>query len=1459
MSVLKRGVNGYTLSVVDGKPNKVISVPVLLFTVLEDDLILAYTGSRQPLQIICLKDASVRGFLHGHESSVRALCKGYSSSCFSASDDGEVIHWSMNKMDIIHRFCVRVDANSIQSSETRLFVGSQGSILTVDLSNYTIIDRLDTLQGEPILSIRGDDLLSAFPFNGLPPNLLVWKIKDDLKLSSADYSFHTDSPICVDHDETYIYISTRKDFKIIEKRSGEERRMETYSIRERSYTSVCVYTDLLYLGHEGGADVFEIMEDGVAHFLQNLECPSASQMLASPSSDSVITCTPHDIRVYRGRRISNMMGMKDHTVSTMVTVFDCIATGGKDKKKPMADFRSLWRVCDWSLVKTLHNPDYNSPLRAVCVNRRHLVASTKTGMHIWKLSDLRARWKYKGVDGIEAICLDERDNLYHHVNVREVNEKGEFESSEIRRLSLVRRQTKRKEEGREEHSTLHLKDIFREPLQEAKAPALFGSDSVTLISDLGPMKSIYYHRNKLFIVQVGYVTIEDREKIRVAERDTQITFSDTRAWIFSQYNLIEWDISQMRSISQRRLFKMYLLCSSDGRNMYLYNGAEVERHDMMVYDSECLGKCTSIRWLRQNLRPLSSNPHLICQLLASYAPYHTFHWYTSQLQLGHGLHYRGWSTLHGSVYNKRWLFIDHWRATDPHLRVLDKDLADYIRCKAYIDDVPFFRKLVTSAIHVPWVYVSSATCFDPQHSLQCLRYLLNCISMLELRRDHNGKTLLHYAAAGAHHQAVSLLCKYPTVQKSHDKGDAALLVALNSICGEGKRIFDLDEWGDYRREGEYEMESGKVTLHMVTRSGLSECDLLEDDGRGMSVHDEILKKFHESKEKTFRGQTKEEWDDTTEMFSIMSKIVDACNARPSIARHISIFAVKHFMKSIVPHLFWTLVLALAIVGLGKSENRDGFWFRSYVQGGLQDTNWDNAIDGSSWMNWMNNTLLPFTQRDLNGTMDRSVQLHDHIAVQQSRIYFPSDRVDRDTYGPNNTWSWSSDTFSFYSPSAMVYHGGYMVKLSTDPEEAYRQLEDLVENQWIDTRTAAVSARMTLYNDAINAYVSCTFTLEFTRAGQPLRSAVIKMSRADINGVSIETLFVLAEIGCVVYLFLMIVSEGTDLYYSGTLNYISDLWNYYEILLILLFIATLALRVQWYILYKSGGNNHQLLTFTLDLSRQLSCVLLLLVLLRSLKFFEILPGWGRVVISLINTLTDQKLLVFVGLFLYVLLAFSITYFMAFSDSVEATSTMGLSILCAFKTIFGDSAFSDMISAQPIFGPIFFLLFMSFQALILMNMFIAVISDLYMSKAEDDQFKWDLNVTEIYISSKLYPRYSLWGSAQTLLTRLARWSVNRWKRHQIVPIDLESNLVRWEGGTISDKGVNPVLFERKYTNFSFTEEEARHFATEMAKERRIQSEESNTTTFSEIQTLKKQMQQLIEQNKLLVDTLVKHRTK
>ncbi len=176
-------------------------------------------------------------------------------------------------------------------------------------------------------------------------------------------------------------------------------------------------------------------------------------------------------------------------------------------------------------------------------------------------------------------------------------------------------------------------------------------------------------------------------------------------------------------------------------------------------------------------------------------------------------------------------------------------------------------------------------------------------------------------------------------------------------------------------------------------------------------------------------------------------------------------------------------------------------------------------------------------RDFEGLLNPTYQcIHSYSTGKEDQQYGPEE-IHNDSLPlgsptvslTKEAWTYTSagkdGKFPVKGELGMFDGDGFRTELIINSETAYKQIDELIENKWIDRQTRAVFLEFILYNADSNQFSFVTVWVEIPQTGGPIRhtdATIMRIYASGFNGIFqrvMEVLFLallLANIGISVY-------------------------------------------------------------------------------------------------------------------------------------------------------------------------------------------------------------------------------------------------------------------------------------------------------------------------------------------------------
>lgn len=350
--------------------------------------------------------------------------------------------------------------------------------------------------------------------------------------------------------------------------------------------------------------------------------------------------------------------------------------------------------------------------------------------------------------------------------------------------------------------------------------------------------------------------------------------------------------------------------------------------------------------------------------------------------------------------------------------------------------------------------------------------------------------------------------------------------------------------------------------------------------------------------------------------------------------------------------------------------------------------------------------------------------------------------DRFSWSCPENWEYSKDedlgSFDSWGRFAVYHGGGYLANLGYNKLAARRVINDLVENNWIDSRTRAVIVEFSLLNPSTNIISVMSYFYEILPSGFSgtfKNYGMLPLASTDSQAHNAYLFFVLLF---VVFLLCYFIRECIKLFRQKC-SYFKSLWNWMGVFQI--FTASLALifqAIKSQRIAKTLGklkenpfipvSFHQAL-FWSEAETVALCITSAIATLRLLKCFH----FNHQVIKLSSFMRSHlpSLVSFFVIFCVLSTGYALSGMIAFGSENVLFSSFDKAFISQFLAIIGNNELIQEIEGCGIImGRLFLVGFVFTTVIFITNMFVAVLNDSY-SNSYLDQEKEELEIAEFMV--------------------------------------------------------------------------------------------------------------------------------
>lgn len=221
--------------------------------------------------------------------------------------------------------------------------------------------------------------------------------------------------------------------------------------------------------------------------------------------------------------------------------------------------------------------------------------------------------------------------------------------------------------------------------------------------------------------------------------------------------------------------------------------------------------------------------------------------------------------------------------------------------------------------------------------------------------------------------------------------------------------------------------------------------------------------------------------------------------------------------------------------------------------------------------------------------------------------------------------------------------------------------------------------------------------------------------------------IISEIVLTICVIFYMVWEFNEASTTSFTEYFSQFWGFYDMINFATFIVAYAFRWATYDRAK-GLNfppanerfvNFESSAWSVQMWRNVLAVNLVVCYLKMFKYVMQIPSLAHLFNKIFFTMKD--ILYLLICFAFIFWGFALSHFLAYGDEVAAFRTIPDTMIMLWRQMLGDlAAVDDMISANRILGPFFFVIFSSSVSIVLLAIFLGLLRESYVIRFVEHRY-------------------------------------------------------------------------------------------------------------------------------------------
>ena len=311
-------------------------------------------------------------------------------------------------------------------------------------------------------------------------------------------------------------------------------------------------------------------------------------------------------------------------------------------------------------------------------------------------------------------------------------------------------------------------------------------------------------------------------------------------------------------------------------------------------------------------------------------------------------------------------------------------------------------------------------------------------------------------------------------------------------------------------------------------------------------------------------------------------------------------------------------------------------------------------------------------------------------------------------------------------------GGFVADLGYNQQSALGALQNLQTNNWIDEFSVAVFIEFTVFSPSSSLFSVVKYLSERFSTGDLVSKRSVKtLTLYKSSNANLQSLHDVCYLLFMIVILFFLVKEISKIYHQRR-RYFLAFWNWVELVQIataLCSVAMFFLKENYTSNYVQNVRRNPFRTSSADyivLWSELDMYLLsFLIFIVTMKFLRLIR-FNSHVCQMIGTLKRSvyPLVSFFTVFVASVLAYTQLGFLLFGPTMAPYSSFFNSLRAVLQMLLGgDMFFFELKRTNSVLGPLFVFLYTLTMAMILLNMFLAILNDSYIEVMEKPGYDYD----------------------------------------------------------------------------------------------------------------------------------------
>jgi polycystin 2 len=340
------------------------------------------------------------------------------------------------------------------------------------------------------------------------------------------------------------------------------------------------------------------------------------------------------------------------------------------------------------------------------------------------------------------------------------------------------------------------------------------------------------------------------------------------------------------------------------------------------------------------------------------------------------------------------------------------------------------------------------------------------------------------------------------------------------------------------------------------------------------------------------------------------------------------------------------------------------------------------------------------------------------------------------------WQIGNRTYNFYNNMSNMYgisgfgydygNGGYQIILPLDKIKAIKKINELKDNLWIDYRTRTISINLNIYNPNTNLINVVRILFELTENGRIDLLLRFYTMPYTIYKTLLGRFMFAGQVFYMLFILYYIWEEIVDIKLANNIcQYLIDFWNIIDIINLVMHILTIVAYINWLQDFEVIDDQKILLQSEkyidlFDLAQKYYTIAVFsafnafIGFLKIFKYLQLSHRLNVLWVTLKKAFWDISSMFIV--FMLIILGFATTGHLIYGTNMREYHSLISSISTVLRLSIGEINYSELLKVNSYFTPVFITSYIFMVVFVMMNMFIAVISEYFIRvKLNENEMK------------------------------------------------------------------------------------------------------------------------------------------